>query len=177
MSLSPFVRSFAPELRHAFRVLDDPFFQPSGLRDAMNLVSVEGSSRPVLDVHEDANQYTIEVEVPGVKKNEIKVEFAEGGKVLVVSGQVNRTIQPGTEAATTESDPSTEVSTKDGNTEVGPRSTTWLSERYTGSFARSVRFPQSVDVEHVKAKFTDGILTLTAPKLLKEATRQTINIE
>ena len=52
----------------------------------------------------------------------------------------------------------------------------WISERYTGSFTRSFKFPSKVDQEAVKASLKDGILAITLPFARKPESRK-IQIE
>lgn len=52
----------------------------------------------------------------------------------------------------------------------------WISERYTGSFTRSFKFPSKVDQEAVKASLKDGILAITLPFARKPESRR-IQIE
>ena len=39
-----------------------------------------------------------------------------------------------------------------------------LNELPNGSFSRTLRLPAAIDAEHVEAKITDGVLTLSLPK-------------
>lgn len=91
--------------------------------------------------HEDDNQYTYEIEVPGIPKEQIKV-FEKHGQITV-SGE--RKLK--------------KEDNKDGYKFVG------MSH---GSFNRSFRLPKNTDREHIDAKYEDGVLTLTVPK--KEVT-------
>jgi HSP20 family molecular chaperone IbpA len=50
------------------------------------------------------------------------------------------------------------------------------SERYTGRIYRSFILPDEVDADKAKAKFENGVLTLTLPKMQHAAGRQ-LNIE
>ena len=50
------------------------------------------------------------------------------------------------------------------------------SERYYGSVARSFQLPADVDAAQAKAKYDNGVLTLTLPKLANK-TAQRLNIE
>lgn len=51
-----------------------------------------------------------------------------------------------------------------------------ISERYTGSFTRSFKFPSKVDQEAVRASLKDGILAITLPFARKPESRR-IQIE
>ena len=50
------------------------------------------------------------------------------------------------------------------------------SERYYGSVARSFQMPADIDAAQAKAKYDNGILTLTLPKKLNNSS-QRLNIE
>lgn len=57
-----------------------------------------------------------------------------------------------------------------------PATKSWVSERYTGSFTRSFKFPSKVDQEAVRASLKDGILAITLPFARKPESRK-IQIE
>jgi HSP20 family protein len=61
--------SLFPELRSAFRLLDDPFFERGFDRSLSR-----SEARPAIDVHERDGVYTVEAEVPGAKKEDLKIE-------------------------------------------------------------------------------------------------------
>jgi HSP20 family protein len=90
-----------------------------------------------MDVKENGSAYTVSAEIPGVKKEDIHVTV-EGGMVTV-SAEVRQ-----------------EDSHKDDKQ--------LRSERYYGSVARSISLPQDVDQSQAKAKYDNGVLTLTLPK-------------
>ena len=57
-------------------LLDDPFFHsPAALR-------------PAIDVSEEGNNYIVEAELPGVKKENIQVRIGDGGQSLTIEGKV-----------------------------------------------------------------------------------------
>jgi len=92
---------------------------------------------PALDVHEDKDGYTIRVEVPGMKREDIVVSLQDGA--LVISGERRE------EKITDE-------------TEVHRQ------ERFYGKFSRALTLPAAVAGDKVKAAYKDGILTVTLPK-------------
>ncbi|MGZ5034082.1 MAG: Hsp20/alpha crystallin family protein [Usitatibacter sp.] len=90
-----------------------------------------------VDVRESAEAYTVQVELAGVKKDEIRVEI-EGNEVTI------------------------SAETKRGATAEGEK---WLRvERSFGKTARRLALPQEIDEGKAVAKFTDGVLELTLPK-------------
>jgi HSP20 family protein len=96
----------------------------------------ETTFQPALDIHEDAERFTVEMEVPGLKPGEIEVTFAEGQ--LTVKG-------------------SRAWEKKEG--------TVWhRRERASGSFERTVSFPVAVNGEKIDASFQDGVLSIRLPK-------------
>lgn len=92
---------------------------------------------PALDVHEDKNQYTVSLELPGLKREEINVHLENGA--LVISGErKEETVSEGTEVH--------------------------RRERYYGKFSRALTLPTAVAADKVKAAYKDGVLTVTLPK-------------
>ncbi|MCZ8252050.1 MAG: Hsp20/alpha crystallin family protein [Hylemonella sp.] len=91
-----------------------------------------------IDVKEGGSAYTVSAEIPGVRKEDIHVTI-EGGTVMVRA----------------------EVKQEDTQTE-GDK--VLRSERYYGSVARGIQLPQDVDESQAKAKYDNGVLTLTLPK-------------
>jgi HSP20 family protein len=92
---------------------------------------------PLLDVHEDKDAYSIRVELPGMRREDIEVSLQNDA--LVISGERKA------EAITAE-------------TEVHRQ------ERYYGKFSRVLTLPSAVAGDQVKAAYKDGILTVTLPK-------------
>lgn len=92
---------------------------------------------PALDVHEDKEKFTVNLELPGLKREEISVQLEDGA--LVISGE-------------------RKGETVSEDTEVHRR------ERYYGKFSRLLTLPMAVAADKVKAAYKDGILTITLPK-------------
>jgi HSP20 family molecular chaperone IbpA len=92
MSLS---RQFFRELRPLFRLLDEPFGMhsgfPSSLSPARSLLhdpTFGFGARVPVDVSEEANQYIIEAELPGVRKEDLDVNIADGGRTVRIEGKI-----------------------------------------------------------------------------------------
>ncbi|MBR1864751.1 MAG: Hsp20/alpha crystallin family protein [Ruminococcus sp.] len=91
------------------------------------------------DVKETAEGYELAVDLPGVKKEDVKAELNNG--YLTVSATV-----------------STNNDEKDKEGKYIRR------ERYTGSYSRSYFVGDQIKEEDIKAKFENGVLILNVPK-------------
>lgn len=94
---------------------------------------------PSVDVSETKTAYSLKFDLPGVPKDQIKVDLHENS--LTVSG----------ERREEKSQPE-----KEGKSHV--------SEIYYGSFSRSFSFPEAIDIEKSSAKFDNGVLLLNLSK-------------
>ena len=104
-----------------------------------------------LDIVRDGDEVLVHASVPGVKPEDISVAIEDD--VLTITGK-------------------SESESKD---EEG----TYLrQERRTGSFRRSLRLPDSVDAEHARSSYANGVVTITLPKAEdKKARRLTLEVK
>lgn len=93
------------------------------------------------DVKEIDGKYLLDINLPGFKKENVKVSFEKG--YLIV-----------------QADTSSETEEKNDNY--------LLKERYSGSVSRSFYLGEEINDEGIEATFNDGILSLSIPK--KEVT-------
>lgn len=93
-----------------------------------------------VDVKESDKSYTVQAEMPGVPKEDIHVGIE--GNVVTLRAEVKQQ----------------DSQTKDEKV--------LRTERYYGSVARSFQLPQDIDQANAKAKYDNGVLTLTLPKKL-----------
>jgi len=91
-----------------------------------------------VDVKEDEKAYTVMAEIPGVKKEDIRVDV-EGSQVSL-RAEVRR-----------------EKEEKQGEKVIH-------SERTYGMASRSFTLPMDVDADGAKAEYKDGVLSLVLPK-------------
>lgn len=103
-----------------------------------------------VEVAEKNGAYRVTAELPGAKKEDIKVDI--DGAQVTLSAEVKR------EKDTTEGD------------------RLLHSERLYGKVSRSFSLPQELDEGKVEAKFKDGVLELTLPKKAAAA-RKAITIQ
>ncbi|KAJ8427539.1 hypothetical protein Cgig2_019958 [Carnegiea gigantea] len=109
-----------------------------------------------IDWRETPEAHIFKADLPGVKKEEVKVEV-EGNNVLRISGQREREKEEKTDA--------------------------WHRvERSSGQFLRRFRLPENAKVDQVKASLENGVLTVTVPKAeikkpeVKSITRQLLSL-
>jgi HSP20 family protein len=95
-------------------------------------------ARIKVDVRETDAVYTVHAEIPGVGKEDIHVTL--DGNTVTLSAEVKQ----------------------QDNTAKGEK--VLRSERYLGSVSRSFQLAQDIDREASKAKFENGVLTLTLTK-------------
>jgi HSP20 family protein len=150
-----------PDVWQAFRTemdrVFDRFAGGYGFPSLSRLFSAEPFLRwetstmlaPAMDITEDTAGYKLTAELPGLTEKDIEVEVR--GNVLTLKGEKKQ------ESERTEAD-------------------VHLSERSYGAFARSFTLPEGVDSGTIAAEFTNGVLTLTLPKL-PAAMPQTKTIE
>ncbi|HLW35393.1 MAG TPA: Hsp20/alpha crystallin family protein [Chthoniobacterales bacterium] len=91
---------------------------------------------PALDLYQNNDNVVAVLELAGMRKEDIEISLHDG--MLTISGERKRSSANGEKAERT--------------------------ERYVGSFRRTVSLPVQVDASKVSATYRDGILTVTLPK-------------
>lgn len=91
------------------------------------------------DVKETENGYELAIDMPGIKKEDVKAELKNGYLIVNAASNVNN-------------------DEKDENGKYIRR------ERYSGSMTRSYYVGENVTEQDIHAKFEDGILKLSLPK-------------
>jgi len=97
-----------------------------------------GGATGAMNIHESDKEYTLEIQAPGFKENEVSVEFSDG--VLTVSGE--------------------------HKTEEKEQSENLVRREWEhASFSRSVRFAHPIKEAGIEARLAEGKLTIIAPKV------------
>src|SRR5579864_1569801 len=91
---------------------------------------------PALDLYQNNDNVVAVLELAGMRKEDIEISLHDG--MLTISGERKRSSANGEKAERT--------------------------ERYVGSFRRTVSLPVQADASKVSATYRDGILTVTLPK-------------
>jgi HSP20 family protein len=122
----------------------DEFFPEFFRRFSHMPAAFEGPVDIRVDVKEDDKGYEVRAEVPGAKKDDIRVAI-DGNRVSI----------------------STEV--KEEKETDGKRAL--VKELYYGSCARSFTLPHEVDAKASAAKYENGVLTLRLPRATESSSR------
>jgi len=93
--------------------------------------------KPTVDISSAEKAYTVTVEVPGVKEDDVQLELADD--TLTIRGEK-----------------------KQENTAKDKRY--YCVERSYGTFQRVLSLPEDVDQDGIQAAFKNGVLTITMPR-------------
>lgn len=102
---------------------------------------------PSVEMEESDDDFTVRFDLPGMKKEDIQIEAK--GDLLTVSGE--------------------RKSEKKVN-EKGRR----YSERFYGSFSRTIRLPEGSKTDEISASYKDGVLEIKVPKTPEEKARKIV---
>ena len=100
---------------------------------------------PPIDVIERGEDYLVRADLPGLREQDVDIEFEND--VLTISGSRS----------------SEREETRGGYRRI---------ERSSGSFRRALRLPEGVDPEAVTAQFVHGVLEITVPKPVQTKPRK-----
>ena len=128
---------FGENLMDVFDDFDRNFFRGFGHPDR----ALYGKNAPHMmktDVKETEDGYEVDVDLPGFKKDEIKLELNNGYLTI-----------------------STEKSLE--KNQESPKGRIIRQERYSGSMQRSFYVGQSLKEEDIKARYENGVLSLQIP--------------
>ena len=124
---------------------------PFDLLERLEQQVAQAERVPAAEVLEDANGYTVRLELPGVDRGSIDVKATD--RTLVISAERRPTPTPDT------ANPSSDTNAVEATT---PQQL--FSEFRPGTWSRSFRFAQPLDRDQLKAIYRDGILAITAAK-------------
>lgn len=129
----------------------DFFGEPAWLALPGREVAGDTTWTPSVDVFDRDNHLVVRVDLPGTKKEEVKVEVARGW--LTISGERRRETEEKKESF-------------------------YRREREYGTFYRAFPLPEEAKAEEVKASFENGVLEVTVPLPQKaEVKRLTVPVE
>lgn len=118
-------------------------------RNFFGRLSEDSGDVPAVNIRDKKDKYAIEFAAPGMKKEDFKIDL--DNYVLTVSAE-------------------TKEKKEEENSSYTRR------EFVFNSFSRSFTLPRSVNIDKIKADYSDGILTISLPKK-EDETKLTRQIE
>ncbi|WP_404377608.1 Hsp20/alpha crystallin family protein [Vreelandella aquamarina] len=123
-----------------------PFFKDDVFKERLGFFA---QSNPKIDIIDREKELVVRAEMPGVDRKELDIEIT--GHSVMLKGQ------------------------RSGESEE-KKDEYYHSEIWQGAFSRTIALPVNIDPQHAEAKFKDGILTITMPKV-KQALRRKLEVE
>ena len=152
----------ARNLPTPFRFIEDPSWAPFGLlqremgrlfedvsRNGVGQAVPSGLIAPRLDVKETDKEFRVSVELPGVAEEDIEVDVDDDLLTVRAEKKEEREIE---------------------------RADQHVAERVFGVFQRSIRLPQSVDAQTVKATVDNGVLQIAIPKSERQTSKRRVPV-
>ncbi|MEO1923104.1 Hsp20/alpha crystallin family protein [Caminibacter sp.] len=131
-----------PMVFDPFRELQDIERRIGAVLQANKPVQKVEAFTPAVNEKADEKGYYLEIDLPGVKKEDIEIAVNDG--VLTISGE-----------------------RKLKKEENGPNYT--RIESFFGRFERAFKLPNDADLDNIEAKYEDGVLKIFIPKKQKPA--------
>jgi HSP20 family protein len=135
-------REYMPILKGLDTYLNrfDPF-RAFGTRSLFEWPAKLGTTaewQPIADVIETEQEYVVKAQLPEVKKEDVKIDVADG--LLTVRGERRLNVDE-------------------------KKDTVHRVETYYGTFARTFALPDNVDIAKIRADVAEGVLAVHLPKL------------
>lgn len=144
MAIQKYQDSFSDLASSNFSSMLDRFFN-----DSLAARGRVSSFSPHVDAYETEKSYEIEASLPGMKREDIKVDFHQGR--LTISGE------------------------RHFRNEQNQRRYHVVESSF-GSFQRAFQLPDTVDASRIEASFEDGVLHIRVPKDEKKTMRHQIEV-
>jgi HSP20 family protein len=133
--------AFFDRMRTGFdRIFGEPFWPALRMPTLRAIAPETPTFSPAIEVFEKDGRLLTKVDLPGLKKEDVKVEVIDG--FLTISGE--RKLE-----------------------KEEKKENIYRSEREYGAFYRAIPLPADVKYEDVKATFADGVLEVTVPLPIK----------
>lgn len=128
-----------------------PFYMPDFFDDDFfPVVSNRNNSVPAVNIREDEKNYSLELAIPGINKNDLKIDMKDD--ILTISSE-------------TKSESEEE---NDGYKR---------KEFSYSSFCRNFYIPENVNTDKIGASYKDGVLRIELPKLKEEKNKITRQVK
>jgi HSP20 family protein len=134
---NPVVGKLGEEFERVFDRLMAPRFYTEPLLPPFPFETTGAEWMPVMDVVENAEEYIVRLEAPGIHKENLDINLV--GEILTITGK--REMVPDAEGGGY-----------------------LVRERVIGKFARTIRLPLPIAEKKVTAEYRDGVLVVHLPK-------------
>ncbi len=117
---------------------EEPLFPPGWVTlPALRRFKQLEEFSPVVDMYDNKDEIVVKAEIPGMKKEDLKVSITED--TLSIKGEMKKE-------------------------EEAKEDDYYYSERTFGSFSRTLSLPSKIKANKVNAKFENGLLEIHMPK-------------
>jgi len=132
---------------------------------------------PKINLSEDENNYYIHADLPGMKKDQVKMELSDEDRVLTISGERETIIDDSDKASKKDSTKeennkeNTNENKKSKKEEQNETKNEENNKKYSriecsyGKFSRSFSIPENADINNIQAKMENGVLEVTLKKM------------
>merc|ERR1712159_246410 len=145
-----------------------------------------------LDVKHTNESIEISADLPGVSKDDIKIDFDSQKNILTISGE--RTYEkkysspidensdgnkpPSSSSSSSSKSSKSSKSKSDENDNTKVMNEKFIrTERSYGKTSRSIRLPQGIDVDAIRASMDNGVLNISIPKPEEKESTRRITLE
>ncbi len=118
--------------------------------DVPNVPVLFKGGEPKVDIIQNETEIVVKADVPGVKKEDINVTVTED--TITLRGEVKSDFED-------------------------KKDNYFHSERFYGTYSRTLPLPALVDSDKASAKFAEGVLTITIPKATKSEKGHVVDIQ
>ena len=118
--------------------------------DVPNVPVLFKGGEPKVDILQNEAEIVVKADVPGVKKEDINVTVTED--TITLRGEVKSDFED-------------------------KKDNYFHSERFYGTYSRTLPLPALVDSDKASAKFAEGVLTITIPKATKSEKGHVVDIQ
>lgn len=133
--------SYFRPVANFYKDMDRVFEQAMKNFGGLSLPSIWGGNTlfmPTIDISSTDQEYTIDVEAPGMNESDIRIDLSRDGELCICG----------------------EKKLENDNQEKDFHHI----ERAYGSFSRTLTLPEDVDQDAITAEFNNGVLRITAPR-------------
>ncbi|ORX80557.1 HSP20-like chaperone, partial [Anaeromyces robustus] len=117
---------------------------------------------PKINLSEDEKNYYIHADLPGMNKDQVKMELSDDDRVLTISGERETIIDNSNEGANANKEALKEETKKEAKKENNKKYS--RIECSYGKFSRSFTLPENANLENIQAKMDNGVLEVTINK-------------